>query len=214
MKMADRFRGFLPIALDIETSGFDAQCCAILEIGAVTFDFADDRIEVRDQVAWAVAPFKGAVLDPASLKVTGINPADPDRGALSESDALDALYRLVRRELKRKDCQRAIVVAHNASFDQQFLKSAVARNAIKRDPFHPFSSIDTASLAAVAYGHTVLAQACARAGIPFETERAHSAAYDASRAALLFRTIVNGWGAPPTAAPGQATEAQPPPHRE
>jgi ribonuclease T len=95
--------------------------------------------------------------------------------------------------MKASGCQRAILVAHNAAFDQQFLHAAVNRNQLKRDPFHPFSFIDTASLAAVAYGHTVLSEACARAEIAFDTSQAHSALYDAERTAELFCAIVNRW---------------------
>ncbi|MDP6374809.1 MAG: ribonuclease T [Pseudomonadales bacterium] len=191
--MVDRFRGFLPVVIDIETGGFDAERCAVLEIAASSFDFEDGQLTIASHAAWAVEPFEGALLDEASLRITGIDPADPERNALPEKDALTDLFRLVRREIKRHGCQRGILVAHNAAFDQQFLKQTVARTGVKRDPFHPFSFIDTASLAAVAYGHTVLAEACARAGIEFDDEQAHSASYDADRTARLFCEIVNRW---------------------
>jgi ribonuclease T len=75
------------------------------------------------------------------------------------------------------------------------MQQAFGRNNLKRSPFHPFSFIDTASLAAVAFGHTVLSEACLRAGIEFDATRAHNALYDADRTATLFCEIVNLWEA-------------------
>ncbi|KXS52267.1 MAG: ribonuclease T, partial [Marinobacter sp. T13-3] len=84
-----------------------------------------------------------------------------------------------------------------------FVFAAAMRADIKRNPFHPFSTFDTATLAGLAYGHTVLAQACKIAGIPFSNKQAHSAAYDAEKTADLFCGIVNRWkelgGFPPPA---------------
>ncbi len=193
MEMAARFRGFLPVVIDLETGGFDPNTHAILEIAIVQVCFSEDRLVTGARWHQPVAPYEGSVMDPAALKVTGIDPFDPDRGAIDESLALKEMFRLVRSAVKHEHCQRAILVAHNASFDQQFLNQAVARNRVKRNPFHPFSFIDTASLAAVAYGHTVLSEACARAGIAFDAERAHNALYDAERTAELFCSVVNDW---------------------
>ena len=99
----------------------------------------------------------------------------------------------VRQELRETGCSRAILVGHNAFFDLAFLNAAVARNAIKRNPFHPFSNLDTVTLAALAYGQTVLARAAAAAGIPWNSDEAHSAIYDAERTAELFCKVVNEW---------------------
>jgi ribonuclease T len=191
--MATRFRGFLPVVVDFETGGFDPQHHAILEIGLVHVAFNGDALKPGGRWRRAVAPYPGSSLDPASLKVTGIDPDDPSRGAVPEKEAFQEMFSNVRRAVRQQGCQRAILVAHNAAFDQQFLTVAITRNQLKRSPFHPFSCIDTASLAAVAYGHTVLSEACARADIPFDASRAHSALYDAERAAELFCKVVNGW---------------------
>ena len=191
--MAHRFRGFLPVAVDIETSGFDARRHGILEIAAITFGFYDRELVIEQRRRWAVQPFAAAAIDQASLKVTGIDLDDHDRGAMSEKIALTELFKLVRKDVKRHGCQRAILVAHNAAFDAGFLHKAVERTKVKRDPFHPFSALDTASLAAVSYGHTVLSESCSRAGIPYEKEKAHNALYDAERCALLFCKVVNTW---------------------
>ncbi len=193
--MARRFRGFLPVAMDIETSGFDADRHGILEIAAVTFEFRNEELVIDQRLRWAVRPFAAAAIDQASLKVTGIDLDDQERGAVGEKDALTELFKRVRKEIKRHGCQRAIVLAHNAAFDAGFLRKAVERTGVKRDPFHPFSTLDTVSLAALSYGHTVLSETCRRAEIPYEKEKAHSALYDAERCALLFCKIVNTWNA-------------------
>jgi ribonuclease T len=193
MRMAERFRGFLPVVIDLETGGFDPHVNPILEMAAVEVRFEAGRLMRGDSWVRAVRPFPGGVLEPAALKVTGIDPADPDRQALSEAEALKQMFAGVRRALKREGCHRAVMVAHNAAFDQQFLHRAIARVEAKRSPFHPFTFIDTASLAAVTYGHTVLSEACNRADIVFDASRAHSALYDAQRTADLFCAVVNAW---------------------
>lgn len=194
MEMANRFRGFLPVVIDIETGGFDAGSHAVLELGAISLNWHHDRLIIEDRWVWSVEPFPGGLLDPASLKITGIDPTDPARGAVSEIEMLRDLFSKVRQNLRRHNCQRAIMVAHNAAFDQQFMHTMVERTSVKRDPFHPFTFIDTASLAAVTYGHTVLSEVCKRAGIEFDSERAHGALYDAERTADVFCHIVNAWG--------------------
>lgn len=197
MNMAGRFRGFLPVVVDIETGGFDPASHAILELAAVQVYFDEQRMVLGPTWQQAVEPYPGSVMDAASLKVTGIDPEDPNRGAVPEQDAIKDLFGHVRRAMKREGCQRAILVAHNAAFDQQFLNKAVERQQIKRNPFHPFSFIDTASLAAVAYGHTVLSEACSRANITFDPSKAHNALYDAEKTAQLFCAVVNDWGQQP-----------------
>jgi len=197
MNMAARFRGFLPVVVDIETGGFDPTSHAILELAAVQVCFDEDRLVLGDTWEQAVEPYPGGVIESASLKVTGIDLEDPHRGAVPEQEALQDMFRRVRKVMKHEGCQRAILVAHNAAFDQQFLNRAVERQQVKRNPFHPFSFIDTASLAAVAYGHTVLSEACARARIPFDPEKAHGALYDAQVTAELFCAVVNEWGQQP-----------------
>lgn len=193
LDMAERFRGFLPVVVDIETGGFDPLNNAILELAMVLVAFNDAELAPAQHWQRAVTPYEGSLIEPAALKVTGIDPTDPDRGAVSEATALQDMFSEIRRTMKACGCQRAILVAHNAAFDQQFLHAAVNRNQLKRDPFHPFSFIDTASLAAVAYGHTVLSEACSRAEIAFDSSQAHSALYDADRTAELFCSIVNRW---------------------
>ena len=190
--MAERFRGFLPVVVDVETGGFNAQTDALLEIAAVLVEFGDDGVLKRGATQrYHVKPFEGANMDPASLAVNGIDPDHPLRPAIDERDALQRVFREVRRAVRESRCQRAILVGHNSSFDLGFVNAAVDRSAIKRNPFHPFSSFDTATLCGVAFGQTVLARAVAAAGFDWDEESAHSAAYDAEITADLFCEIVN-----------------------
>jgi ribonuclease T len=190
--IATRFRGFLPVVVDVETGGFNPATDALLEVAAVFVQLEDDgRIAPGEKHRYMVKPFEGANMEPASLQVTGIEPYNPMRPAVDEGEALRRLFTEIRREVKAQECKRAVLVGHNAFFDLQFINAAVERCAIKRNPFHPFSSFDTATLAGVAFGQTVLSRAVAAAGFAWEEERAHSALYDAEQTALVFCEIVN-----------------------
>ena len=192
LAMSDRFRGFLPVVVDVETGGFNAKTDALLEIAAVLVDFADGGILTRGEtIRYHVKPFAGANMEPASLAVNGIDPHHPLRPAIDERDALQRLFRAIRSAVRESHCQRAILVGHNAAFDLAFLNAAIERSAIKRNPFHPFSCFDTATLCGVAFGQTVLARAVAAAGFEWDEDSAHSAAYDAEITADLFCEIVN-----------------------
>ncbi|MEM9622956.1 MAG: ribonuclease T [Pseudomonadota bacterium] len=193
MELADRFRGYLPVVVDLETGGFNSSTNPLLEIACAFLTIRNDQLVSRSQHAWCVEPFEGSEVDPASLKVTGIDLEDPNRRGLNEADAVADFFKLVRQQMKQHSCNRAIMVAHNAAFDHGFLHAVCNRCNINRSPFHPFSTIDTASLAAVAYGHTVLSEACKRAGIEFSAQQAHSAAYDTACTTELFCQIVNAW---------------------
>ncbi|RUL78272.1 ribonuclease T [Dyella choica] len=191
-RMADRFRGFLPVIVDVETGGFDAERDALLEIAAVTVGMDQEgRLYPKPVVSTHVEPFPGANLDPRALEITGIDPDNPLRAALNERSALDHIFQAVRAAVRANECQRAVLVGHNAAFDLGFLNAAVRRVGHKRNPFHPFSCFDTASLSGLLYGQTVLSKAVMAAGYSFDASEAHSAVYDAERTALLFCRIVN-----------------------
>jgi ribonuclease T len=192
--LALRFRGFLPVVVDLETGGFNNRTDAILEIAATTLTMDDDGVlRIDETIDFQVDPFPGANLEPAALEFTGIDPSHPDRDAQPEIMVFDELFKFIRGKVKQHNCTRAVLVGHNAHFDLGFLVAGSERCNIKRNPFHPFSVFDTATLAGLAFGHTVLARACQLAGIPFDNALAHSAAYDAEKTALLFCDIVNRW---------------------
>lgn len=190
--IADRFRGFLPVVVDVETGGFNPATDALLEISAVLVELDESgNLQLGEQYRYLVKPFPGANLEPASLQVTGIDPYHPLRADLDEDEALRRVFRDVRREVREHQCKRAVLVGHNAFFDLQFVNAAVERSKIKRNPFHPFSSFDTATLSGVAFGQTVLARAVEAAGFTWDESRAHSALYDAEMTAKVFCEIVN-----------------------
>ncbi|MGO4221756.1 ribonuclease T [Lysobacter sp. TAF61] len=200
--LANRFRGFLPVVVDVETGGFDWNRHALLEIAVAPIDLdANGLLVVGEITSSHVVPAAGTEIDPKSLEITGIDVDHPFRNALPERAALEAVFAPVRAAAKKHGCQRAILVGHNAHFDLNFLNAAVARSGHKRNPFHPFSVFDTVTLAGVAYGQTVLARAVQAAGFDWNGEEAHSAVYDTERTAQLFCKIVNAW---PTPLPGVA----------
>jgi ribonuclease T len=193
-RICDRFRGFLPVVVDVETGGFISSTDALLEIAAtiVRMD-SSGRLQVHATHQYHIEPFEGANIEQAALDFTGIDPYHPFREADKEKDAFADLFGIIRREMKDQECNRAILVGHNAHFDAGFVNAAVERCGIKRNPFHPFSHFDTATLAGLAFGQTVLAKACEQASIEFDNAEAHSAAYDAEKTAELFCDIVNRW---------------------
>ena len=196
--VANRFRGYFPVVVDVETGGFNANTDALLEVAAVT-------LKVNEQGKWVphhtinrhINPFPGANLDPAALEFTGINPDHPFRQqiAVEEKQALVDIFKLIRTDMKESSCKRSILVGHNPSFDLGFINAAAERCNLKRNPFHPFSTFDTATLGGLAYGQTVLSRAVIAAGLEWNSNDAHSALYDAERTAFLFCNIVNRWGA-------------------
>jgi len=192
IRMADRFRGFLPVVVDVETGGFNCTTDALLEIATVLLDFdAEGLLSRGETIRYHVKPFEGANMEPASLAVNGIDPHHPLRPAIDERDALQRTFREVRRAVRENRCSRAVLVGHNAHFDLGFLNQAVERSAIKRNPFHPFSCFDTATVCGIAFGQTVLARAAIAAGLGWDETQAHSASYDAEVTADLFCEAVN-----------------------
>ena len=193
-KLVNRFRGFYPVVIDIETSGFDPYKNAILEIAAITVKMDNDGwLHLDEKVQFNVNPFPNAILEPSALAFNGIDPNNPLRGAVDEKVALEGIFKVVRQGIKDNNCTRAVIVAHNAHFDHGFLMQAAERSQIKRNPFHPFATFDTASLSGLVFGQTVLAKACECAQIDFNHKEAHSALYDTEKTAMLFCKIVNRW---------------------
>ena len=193
-KISDRFRGFLPVVVDVETGGFDSRRDALLEIAAVILEMDfQGNLQIKETYNKNIDPFPGANVDQAALEFTGIDLYDPERMPEEEGEALRDIFRPIRQEISATGCTRAVMVAHNAHFDLGFVNAAIERNQIKRTPFHPFSCFDTSTLAGLAYGQTVLAKACAAAEIEFNNRDAHSALYDTIKTAELFCKITNRW---------------------
>lgn len=190
--MANRFRGFLPVVIDVETGGFNCKTDALLEIAAVLLEMdAEGLLKRTETIRYHVKPFEGANMEPASMAVNGIDPDHPLRPAIDERDALQRIFREVRRSVRDQRCSRAVLVGHNAHFDLGFLNEAIERSSIKRNPFHPFSCFDTATACGIAFGQTVLSRAAVAAGLEWDESQAHSAAYDAEVTADVFCEAIN-----------------------
>ena len=193
--MAQRFRGYMPVVVDVETGGFNEATDALLQVAAVIVDIDENgEFFCSETVSCHVNPFDGANMDPKSMAVNGIDVDHPFRMALDEKVALPEIFKPVRNALKHHQCTKAILVGHNAHFDLKFINAAATRNGIKRNPFHPFSTFDTVTLAGLVYGQTVLARSIAAAGLEWDANEAHSAIYDAEMTATLFCKIVNEIG--------------------
>ncbi len=189
--LAKRFDGYLPIVIDVETTGVNPQQNALLEIAAVSINVAEGRYCQGESFVSHVLPFEGAVIDPKALEINRIDPYHPFRFAVNEEEALHKLFAFAEAAVKAHQCRRAVLVGHNAHFDLAFIRAAMKRCKIKLSPFHAFTCFDTATLAGLAYGKTILAKALAVANIEFERDKAHSALYDAERTAALFCDILN-----------------------
>lgn len=192
-EMRKRFRGFLPVVVDVETGGVRPNNDALLEIAAITLKFNDaGNLQPDETMHYHVKPFEGTRIDPEALKINGIDPHHPFRFAIPEKEALEKIFASIKAAVKDKKCQRAVLVGHNAWFDLSFVQAAADRNKIKT-PFHKFTSFDTATLSGLVYGETILAKALRAAGIKFDHNEAHSAMYDTQKTAELFCKIVNTW---------------------
>ena len=192
--LENRFRGYLPVIVDIETAGFNPKKNPLLEIAAVIVEFnKHGDLEITERHASHIAPFKNSELDESALKFNGIDPYHPFRMAIEEKDALDKIFKPIKKAVKRNNCTRAILVGHNPAFDIGFLNAAIQRTQIKRSPFHPFSTFDTATLGGLVYRQTVLAKIAEAAGLTWDSSKAHAALYDAEKTAELFCLIINRW---------------------
>lgn len=193
--MEKRFRGFMPVVVDVETGGFEAGKHALLEVAAVLLGFNEaGLLEPQQTLHYHVLPFEGSKLDPESLKVNGItDPFHPLRLAFEEKIVAERLFGDIRQHQKRFGCTRSILVGHNANFDLGFINAFAERVKYKHNPFHPFSTFDTVTLGAMAYGQTVLARIARLAGLNYDGEQAHGAKYDAELTADVFCQIMNTW---------------------
>ena len=191
-KLLNRFRGLLPVVIDVETSGLNPITDALLEIAIVpiSMDVAGKLVK-GETSAFHIEPFIGANMDADALAITGINPQQPLRYAIPEQQALHNVFNIIRKQLVISGCKRGVLVGHNAWFDLAFIQNAIKRCHLKSSPLHSFTTFDTASLSALIFGETVLAKSVKSAGISFDINQAHSAAYDAERTADLFCYIVN-----------------------
>ncbi|WP_268801655.1 exonuclease domain-containing protein, partial [Piscirickettsia litoralis] len=66
--ISQRFRGFLPVIIDVETGGLNAATDALLEIAAVIIDFNEQgQLVPIETISTHVKAFAGANIDPEAL---------------------------------------------------------------------------------------------------------------------------------------------------
>ncbi len=195
MALKERFRKFLPVVVDVETAGFNAQTDALLEIACIPILMNEEGVFYLGEALNAhIEPFEGANLEPKALAFTGIDPNNPMRKAIAEDEktALRRIFKELKEVRREQECRQCVLVGHNAHFDLGFLNAAVLRtNSKNHSSFHQFSVFDTVTLAALAFGQTVLARSCKAAGLDFDGNDAHSALYDTQKTAELFCHILN-----------------------
>ena len=192
MTFSERFRGYMPVVVDVETGGFNHTTDALLEIAAVFIKLdKNGNFVPGNTIHNHIKPFSGSNIEPESLAINKIDPHNPFRMAMDEYDALETIFDQTLIYLKKHQCKRAVLVGHNAAFDLNFINAAIKRCSLKNNPFHSFTCFDTATLCGLAYGHTVLAKAVNIAGFAWDPKQAHSAAYDAKKTAEIFCDVVN-----------------------
>lgn len=190
--MARRFRGYLPVTVDVECGGLNPITDALLEIAVVTLNCDKNGVfDLAETFQYHIEPFAGANINPESLAINKIDPGHPFRFAVTEAIALQEIFSKLNKIKSEAGCSRCILVGHNSWFDLSFLNAAISRSQVKRNPFHAFTSFDTATLGALIYGQTVLAENLKRANIDFDNDLHHSAIYDAEQTARLFCKIIN-----------------------
>ena len=111
IEIKNRFRGFLPVVVDVETGGFNAATDALLEIAACIVEMDEDgKLAPGDMITRHVEPFEGANLEPAALEFNGIRPDHPLRLAVPEKEALQDIFQPVRRRLRENGRSRQAFV--------------------------------------------------------------------------------------------------------
>ncbi|NIH16664.1 MAG: ribonuclease T [Buchnera aphidicola (Periphyllus lyropictus)] len=192
--LSNRFRTFYPVVIDVETAGFNPITDALLEIAVITLTMNKKGwLKTEKKIHFHIKPFQGSLIKKEALLFNKIDPFNPLRGAVSEKEAFKEIFSIIYKGIKKYDCSKGIIVAHNANFDHNFIMAASQRIQSKNNPFHPFATFDTATLSGLAVGQTVLSKACRAIGLSFDNNQAHSALYDTLQTANLFCKIINRW---------------------
>ena len=195
-RMNRRFRGFMPVVIDVETGGTDCEKNPLLEVAAVFIKMDTNGVLCVADSCFCdhVIPFQGSEIEKKALEINQIDPDYPLRFPREEKDVIKDMFRKIEDQLQINMCKRGILVGHNAHFDLGFINAASRRCDLdENNPLHAFSVFDTVSIGALAYGQTILSMACDRAQIDFKGDEAHSALYDARKTAELFCTVANKW---------------------
>lgn len=100
--LCDRFRGFYPVVIDVETAGFNAKTDALLEIAAITLKMDEQGWLMPDTTLhFHVEPFVGANLQPEALAFNGIDLNDPLAARSANTRRCTKFLKLYVKALKR-----------------------------------------------------------------------------------------------------------------
>ncbi len=70
-KISQRFRGFLPVVIDVETGGFNSDTDALLELAAIPLTLKDGKLIENGKYHFHIEPFHGANIETAAIEFTG-----------------------------------------------------------------------------------------------------------------------------------------------
>ncbi|STP19815.1 ribonuclease T [Escherichia coli] len=100
--LCDRFRGFYPVVIDVETAGFNAKTDALLEIAAITLKMDEQGWLMPDTTLhFHVEPFVGANLQPEALPSTALTQTIPIAARSASTRRCTKFLKLYVKVLKR-----------------------------------------------------------------------------------------------------------------
>jgi DNA polymerase-3 subunit epsilon len=152
---------------DTETTGLDHNLCEIVEVAAVKFNLNGDILGTFHEYCY---PMSGVIPREAS-NIHGIT---------IDKVAGKKPYMEIRADLAAFIGKRTLVGHNLVGFDIKFLK------------LEPVEMHDTLLMCRKIWpGKNNLGNACARLGIKFNKDEAHSAVYDVKKGVELYLTLIN-----------------------
>lgn len=114
------------LIVDTETGGRDPQRHALLEVAALV---VDGELQELGRFHSLVIPWPGLVIEPESLKLTGVDLQEVGRQGLAEGEALRRLLAFAA-EYADGDGMPTLS-GWNVAFDEGFLRAAAARHGLE-----------------------------------------------------------------------------------
>ncbi len=185
-KICKLFNNFLPIVIDIETSGFDFKKNAILEVALVIIETnKNNKFKIKNKINYQIKPFRESKININNLSFIKIIPSSILRFSISEYEFIDNIYKLTQNNKK------ILFIGHNIFFDISFVKELIKRTNYNKTIMHDFIFIDTASISSIIYKESSLTKILTKAKINFKYNLLHSAIYDAEKTVELLCKILN-----------------------
>jgi ribonuclease T len=103
MELKDRIRGYLPVVIDVETSGFNDKTDALLEICAILLSMDENgSFFPKTTLHYHVKPFDGANIESSAIKFNGIDIDNPFRLAVTEKRHFQKYLSILRLLSKKR----------------------------------------------------------------------------------------------------------------